>query len=310
LGLGIAALQIALDKGEEKDWFATGWITGLVVVAVLALVGFVVYELWTKSPVVNLRVLKERTYGAGVLLMTILGFGLYGSLVVLPLLLQQLLGYPALKAGVTMFPRGLGSFIAMPIIGIAVAKFDPRKLLAFGFLGAGFTLVQLSRLNLNAGYWDFFWPQFVQGLALGLLFVPLTTVTMDPIPREQMGNATSLFNLMRNIGGSVGIATAATMNTRATQRFTNVFGAHVNIYSPKAQATFQSLQGAFRSRGFDPVTAAHKAQAAMFGMVQQQAAILAYLNTFRFLGIIFIAVIPLLLILKKPTHLSTRLAAH
>jgi len=310
LGLGIAALQIALDKGEEKDWFATGWITGLVVVAVLALVGFVVYELWTKSPVVNLRVLKERTYGAGVLLMTILGFGLYGSLVVLPLLLQQLLGYPALKAGVTMFPRGLGSFIAMPIIGIAVAKFDPRKLLAFGFLGAGFTLVQLSRLNLNAGYWDFFWPQFVQGLALGLLFVPLTTVTMDPIPREQMGNATSLFNLMRNIGGSVGIATAATMNTRATQRFTNVFGAHVNIYSPKAQATFQSLQGAFRSRGFDPVTAAHKAQAAMFGMVQQQAAILAYLNTFRFLGIIFIAVIPLLLILKKPTHLSTRVAAH
>ena len=310
LAVGIGALQVALDKGEEKNWFSTNWITGLIVLATLALLAFVVYELWTKSPVVNLRVLKERTYGAGVFLMTILGFVLYGSLVVLPLLLQQLLGYPALKAGMTMFPRGLGSFIAMPIIGILVAKFDPRKLLTIGFVGAGLTLIQFSRLNLNAGYWDFFWPQFFQGLCLGLLFVPLTTVTMDPIPREQMGNATSLFNLMRNIGGSVGIAMTATMNTRSTQRFTNVLGANVNLYSQKSQAIFRNLQGAFQAQGADPVTAMHRAQAAMFGMVQRQAAILAYLNTFRILGVIFFVVIPLLFILKKPTHMADRVAAH
>jgi len=259
---------------------------------------------------VNLRVLKERTYGTGVLLMTILGFGLYGSLVVLPLLLQELLGYPALKAGVTMFPRGLGSFIAMPVIGILVAKFDPRKLLALGFLGAGFTLIQLSWLNLNAGFWDFFWPQFLQGLSLGLLFVPLTTVTMDPIPKEQMGNATSLFNLMRNVGGSVGIAMATTLNTRSTQRFTNVFGANVTPGSLQAHNVFQALQLAFISRGFDPVTAAHKAQGALFGLVQQQAAVLAYLNTFRLLGLIFLLVIPLLLLLRKPAHQGRGLPAH
>src|SRR5579884_54365 len=310
LAVGIGALQIVLDKGEEKDWFSTSWITELMVLSGCVLIVFIIYELRARSPVVNLRVLKERTYGTGVLLMTILGFGLYGSLVVLPLLLQELLGYPALKAGVTMFPRGLGSFIAMPVIGILVAKFDPRKLLALGFLGAGFTLIQLSWLNLNAGFWDFFWPQFLQGLSLGLLFVPLTTVTMDPIPNEQMGNATSLFNLMRNVGGSVGIAMATTLNTRSTQRFTNVFGANVTPGSLQAHNVFQALQHAFISRGFDPVTAAHKAQGVLFGLVQQQAAVLAYLNTFRLLGLIFLLVIPLLLLLRKPAHQGRGLPAH
>src|SRR5262249_11024130 len=153
------------------------------------------------------RIFKLRTYATGVFLMTTLGFVLYGSLVLLPIFLQTLLGYPAFQAGIAMMPRGIGSFLAMPIIGILTTRFDPRKLIGMGLIVASSTFFMLSRLNLEAGYWDVFWPQFIQGVSLGLLFVPLTTVTMDPISRDTMGNATSIFNLMRNIGGSMGIAT-------------------------------------------------------------------------------------------------------
>ena len=145
--------------------------------------------------------------------MTVLGFVLYGSLVLLPIMLQTLLGYPSLQAGIAMAPRGMGSFLTMPLVGLITTKVDVRKLLALGMFGGGATLIWLSYLNLSTGYWDIFWPQFLQGVALSLLFVPLTTVTMDSIARDQMGNATSLFNLMRNMGGSIGIAVAATMSS-------------------------------------------------------------------------------------------------
>jgi DHA2 family multidrug resistance protein len=205
------------------------------VVSAVAIAVFIIYELRTRDPVVRLRVFKERTYAAGVFLMTVLGFVLYGSMLLLPIFLQTLLGYPALEAGIAMAPRGLGSFLMMPVVGTVLNKFDPRKVLALGLVGAAWSLYDLSRLNLNAGYWDIFWPQFLQGACLAMLFVPLTTATMDPIPKQEMGNATSMFNLMRNIGGSIGIASASTYLFRRQQLNTNVLGAHVNPYAPMAQ---------------------------------------------------------------------------
>ena len=142
--------------------------------------------------------------------MTTLGFVLYGSLVLLPIMLQTLLGYPSLQAGIAMAPRGMGSLIGMPMVGLLIGRIDPRKMVAVGLIVGAVTLFWLGQLNLNAGYWDIFWPQFFQGLGLSALFVPLTTISMDPIPRERMGNATSLFNLMRNLGGSIGIASTGT----------------------------------------------------------------------------------------------------
>ena len=218
LALGVGALQVVLDKGQEDDWFAANWIVVATVISLAALVLFVVHELNTREPVVHLRVFKDRTYAAGVFLMTMLGFVLYGSLLLLPIFLQTMLGYPALNAGIAMAPRGLGSFLMMPLVGTVLGRFDPRKVLAAGLVGASWTLYQLSNLNLNAGYWDIFWPQFVQGAALALLFVPLTTATMDPIPKEEMGNATSMFNLMRNLGGGFGIAAATTTVAAAAAR--------------------------------------------------------------------------------------------
>jgi drug resistance transporter, EmrB/QacA subfamily len=271
LALGIGALQVVLDKGQQEDWFASHLILALTVLTIASLTAFVIRELRTANPVVQLRVFKTRTYSMGVLLMTIVGFVLYGSMVLLPLFLQSLLGYPALQAGIAMAPRGLGSFIAMPVVGLILSKFDPRKLLALGMIGASFTLYDLSRLNLHAGYWDVFWPQFFQGLSLALLFVPLTTITMDPIPKQEMGNATSLFNLMRNLGGSMGIATAATLLSRQQQVYSNTLGGNTNPYNPPFNAMFEGLRQSMMARGADLVTATRQAYAAIYGLVQKQA---------------------------------------
>ncbi|MGH9430847.1 MAG: DHA2 family efflux MFS transporter permease subunit [Terriglobia bacterium] len=310
LAVGIGALQVVLDKGQEKDWFGTHWITSLMIVALVALTVFVIYELRTRDPVVNLRVFKSRTYATGVFMMAILGVGLYGSIVLIPLVLQTLLGYPALQAGIAMVPRGLGSFIAMPVVGVIMVWFDSRKLLALGLAGAAYTLLQLSWLNLNAGYWDFFWPQFVMGLALGLLFVPLTTTTMDPISKEQMGNATSLFNLVRNLGGSVGIASVETIQVRREQIHINILGARVNAYNDHSQTLLNALQRAFIAGGADVATATHRAYAVIWGMVAKQATMMAYNDAFRLLGILFILVLPLIFLMKRPTGRGDRIAAH
>jgi MFS transporter, DHA2 family, multidrug resistance protein len=309
LAVGIGALQIVLDKGQEKDWFSSDMITRLAVITVVALVAFVIYELVVSDPVVDLRAFKERTYSAGVFLMTVLGFVLYGSLVILPIFLQTILGYPALQAGIAMFPRGLGSFIAMPVIGIIMSRFDPRKLLVFGLVACSLSLVLLGTLNLDVGYWQIFWAQFLQGLSLGFLFVPLTTVTMDPIPNEKMGNATSIFNLMRNIGGSMGIALSTTIVARSTQRYTNFLGRNVTPYSSQTQSMFEGLRGVFMSSGADAVTASQRAYAALFGMVQRQASMLSFNHTYLFLAILFVIVMPAVLLMRRPKSRG-RMPAH
>jgi len=302
LAIGIAALQIVLDKGQEDDWFGSHFILTLAIVSAVGLLAFIARELLTNDPVVHLRVFKNRTYAAGVFLMTMLGFVLYGSLVLLPIMLQVLLGYPALAAGLALFPRGLGSFLAMPLVGVIIARTDARKMLAIGLTVASFTLFQLSWLNLNTGYWDVFWPQFIQGASLALLFVPLTTATMDPIPVQEMGNATSLFNLLRNIGGSAGIAISDTYLFRRQQIHSDLLSGHVSSYSPQAMAMIAGLRSALVSRGQDAATALHQAYAAMFGMVQRQAAMLSFVDTFRLLGVIFLALLPLLLLMRRPAQ--------
>jgi MFS transporter, DHA2 family, multidrug resistance protein len=299
LALGIGALQIMLDKGQEEDWFASHFILILGILCVVGFVFFLVRELVTDHPVVQLRIFKNRTYATGVFLMTVLGFVLYGSTVLLPLWLQTLMGYSALEAGMAMLPRGLGSFLFMPIVGILMGKIEARKLLAAGLIIASFSIYQLSNLNLNAGYWDIFWPQLLQGCSMGLLFVPLTTITNGLIPKEQMGNATSLFNLMRNIGASIGIASVTTISSRHAQVHINTLGANVTPYNPLAQSMMAQMKAAFMARGMDAATASKQAAAGLFGMVQRQAAMMGYIDVFFLLSIMFAVCLPLIFIMKK-----------
>jgi len=302
LAIGIGALQVLLDKGQEDDWFGSRFIVWLTVISAIGLVLFIFRELSDRHPVVNLRVFRVRTYATGVFMMSVLGFVLYGSTVMIPIFLQTLLGYPALQAGWAMLPRGLGSFIAMPLVGMLMSKFEPRKLMAFGFCVAAYAMWMLSQINLNAGYWDVFWPQFIQGTSLGFLFVPLTTVTHDPIAKEQMGNATSIFNLMRNIGGSVGISYVTTLTARTTQKNLNVLGANVTALNPQAQQMFESAKQMMMAKGSDAYTAAQQAYELIYGMLGQQATMLSFVKAFRFLGIMFLCMLPLILLMRPPRH--------
>jgi DHA2 family multidrug resistance protein len=300
LAVGMGALQIMLDKGQQEDWFSSNFILLLAIVAGVMLLSFVVYEFLAGNPIVNLHVFRDRTYAIGVFMITAVGFMLYGSLVLLPIILQVLLGYPSLQAGIAMAPRGIGSLLFMPVVGITMGRVGARKFLIAGILVCSFTLFWFGFLNLNAGYWDFFWPQFFQGVSMSLLFVPLTTITMDFISRQEMGNATSLYNLMRNIGGSIGIATAATLLERNRQAFTNVLGTHITPYGFSTQQFMERMRSAMLAAGADPVTATQRAQAAAFGIVQRHATMISYIRLMEVFGILFLLCIPLVFLMRSP----------
>jgi len=300
LVVGMGSLQIMLDKGQEEDWFASHFILVLAVLAVIGLGGLVIRELRAEHPVIDLSVFRYRSYAVGTFLMTAVGFVLYGSTVLYPLMMQELLGYTATHAGVTNFPRGLASFIFMPFVGLLVGKVDARKLLAAGLMITAAAMFEVSFFSLDVGFWDFALPLVLQGAGLGLIFVPLTTVSNDAIPRERMGNATSIFNLMRNIGASVGISSVATLQFRHMQTHINILGQHVNEASLRTQQTLGGLRQTFVAKGVDAVTADHRAHAALWGMVQQQASMLAYNDVFRFLGWMFLVMLPLLFLMEKP----------
>src|SRR5262245_2604252 len=300
LAVGIGSLQILLDKGQQEDWFESSSMTALAIISAVTLTTLIIHELRTENPIVDLRVFKARTYAVGVFLMTVVGFVLYGSLVLLPIMLQTLLGYPSLQAGIAMAPRGIGSFFMMPLTGLMTGRFDPRKLLTAVLTIVWRTLLCLSQLNLQAWYLDILWPQLIQCVGMSLLFVPLTTVAMDPIPRERMGYATSLFNLMRNIGGSVGIALTGTMLARNSQATISTLGSHVTMYDQASQSMFGQIRAGFMAAGADAVTATNRAYAALFGMVARQASMVSFVGLFQLLGLMFLALLPLVLIMRKP----------
>ena len=300
LVLGMASLQIMLDKGQEEDWFSSHFITTLAVLAVVGLGGLIVRELMTSNPIIDLSVFRYRSYAIGTFLMTVVGFVLYGSTVLLPLLMQELLGYTATHAGITNFPRGFASFLAMPFIGILTNKVDTRKLLFSGVVLSAGAMFLLSRLSLDVGFWNFWWPLMLQGAALGLIFVPLTTVTHDPIPRERLGNATSIFNVMRNIGASIGISIVETLQYRALQKHINTLGKFVSPSNLKAQTMISGLKQNFMGQGADVATATKRAYDAVWGMLNQQAAMLSYNDVFFILSVIFLMMAPLILLMRKP----------
>jgi DHA2 family multidrug resistance protein len=310
LVLGIGALQLVLDKGQTEDWFESNLIVTLAVISAVSLVALVIYELKTEEPIVDLRVFKNTTYATGVFLMTVVGFALYGSLVLLPVMLQTLLGYSSLEAGKAMAPRGMGSLIMMPLVGLLTTKVDPRKLLALGLLIGGGTMLWLGQINLNAGQWDIMLPQFLQGAGMALLFVPLTTVSMSTILPQKMGNATSLFNLMRNIGGGVGIAMTGTYLTRHRQVVGAALNENVSIYDPTTQSTLQQIIQGLIAAGADVATATQRAYMILHGMIVRQASMVSFVTVFRLLGVLFLIMIPLVLLMQRPSKGRAPAAAH
>jgi DHA2 family multidrug resistance protein len=305
LFIGIGALQLLLDKGQEEEWLDSGLILGCIAVAVIGILWFVIRELRVENPVVNLRIFASTTFAVGAFVSGILGFLLFGSMIVLPILLQTLLGYSPLQAGLAMAPRGIGSMIAMPLIGILTDKIDPRRLLLAGFAIGTVTMYWLSRMSLDAGYWDFFWPQFIQGWALGLLFIPLTTLTMAPVRREDMGNASSAFNMVRNLGSSIGIAVLSTFMARGVIRHRAMLTEHFDEYDRVSRGVLERMTEQWVHHGADPVEAMTRAGASVAATIARQAQLLSYLDAFELLALVYLLMMPLVFVLRRP-----RLAGH
>lgn len=297
LVVGLGALQIVLDKGEREDWFSSSFIIGFALIAFVSLVLLVYFELKSEHPIVNLRLFKDRSFSAGNLLMFTFGFCLYSTLVMIALLLQTLMGYDATLAGMVLAPGGVATLVTMPFVGIALKKFDGRRIIFTGLAIGSVSLFLMSRFTLDASYWDFMLPRVLLGFGLAMVFVPLTTLTFSTISREQMGNATGFFNLLRNIGGSVGIGLSTTMVQRYSQFYQTVLVSHINPYNPVFQQRFTSLKRGLAAKGV--VLTDKAALAAMYVQVQRQAAMLAYNRVFFILCIAFIVVAPLLFILNR-----------
>jgi MFS transporter, DHA2 family, multidrug resistance protein len=311
LAVGMAALQIMLDKGQEDDWFGSRFIVSLAAVACLALTAFVIRELYAPAPVVHLRLLKYRSFAAGIGLVTALGLVLYGTLVLLPLFMQTLLGWTAVTAGIWTSPRGVGTALCMPLVGYLLGKgWDGRWMLVFGFIVASFAFFGYSRMNLQSGTWDIFWMQMNQGMGMSFIFVPLTTLTMAPIPKAETGYATSLYSVMRNIGSSVGISFVTTWVARRSQLHQSILAAHVTPYSLQTQTFLRQTRGYFVLQGSDLTTGGRRSVAALYGMVERQAALLSFVEAFRIMGIVFIAIVPLVLLMKKTKSGGRPTAVH
>jgi MFS transporter, DHA2 family, multidrug resistance protein len=310
LVIAIAALQIMLDKGQLEDWFSSDLIRVLAVVGVVGLIAFVIHELYTKEPVVDLRVFKDATFASGNFLVLVIGFALYGAMVLLPLMLQTFMGYTAVEAGIATAPRGLGSMIAMPIVGRLTRHFDHRRLLLLGLFAAAFTMFAFARLNLNVGYWDVFWPQIFQGIALGFVWVPLSVIVMANISKERTGNATSIFNLVRNFGASIGIAMVVTLLSRGQQVHTNILTAHVSPYDTPAMMAESNLRANGVANGLDPATATRVSEYGLFRMVQREAGMLSFIDIYWLLGGMYLLLIPAVFLMKRPVPKQNGAALH
>lgn len=291
MALGLAALQIVLDKGQEDDWFSSSFITRAIIIAVVALIAFVIWELRAKEPIVNLRVLANRNFAVGTVLIAAMGVVLYGTVALLPLFLQTLLGYPALQSGLAVSPRGIGAVVSMILVGRLVGKIDGRYLIMFGFCIVGFSTYLLSDINLQISIGSIVWPQIISGLAMGFVFVPLTVMATGTLSNEQIGNATGIFNLMRNVGGSFGIAAVTTMLARGSQEHQAAMVSHLTPYDP----VFQQRLSALVSMLGTP----QQAYSALYQTLIRQASLLAYIDNFRLLAFMCLLCTPAALLFKK-----------
>jgi DHA2 family multidrug resistance protein len=299
LVVGMGAFQIMLDKGQEEDWFGSHLIVALAIVAAVGLTAFVIRELTTREPLVEFRLLRHRTFTTGVFVGTVLGFVLFGSLVLLPLFMQQLLGFSALTAGVWTSPRGLGTLAVLPLTGVLLGRrFDPRLLLTAGLVLASVAFYGYATLNLQAGGSDFLWPQIVQGAGLSMVFTPLATIAMDPIPLESMGYATSLFSMARNIGSSVGISFVTTELARRSQFHQSRLVEFVTPYSPAFRQAVRAVGNLVGAGQAGP----SRALGVLYGQVLRQASAMSYLELYSVLGTLFLCVTPLVWTMRRPQH--------
>ena len=280
----VGCLQVILDKGQEVDWFGALWVRWACLAMVISFIWFV-YRSWhCKYALVDLKVLKDRNFLLGSILIFMFGIGIYSTVTVLPLFYQELLGYTAFTAGLVVAPRGLGAICGMPVIGSLSNKVDPRYLLTFGFLTFGLTTLYFGSITLDVSPTTLFLPILITGFGLSFVFVPISTAAYGTLRNDQIGNASGIFNLMRNVGGSIGISIATTMLTRRADVHQN----EITNWVPRTGQYENSVAGAQHALSgyFGPVNSLYPAQTNLYQGLIRQASSWAFVDVFRWLSLL------------------------
>ena len=298
LALWLGALQIILDKGQEADWFGATWIRWTTVLLIGTFIAFLVRELTAARPLVNLKIFLDRNFAIGCLLIGLFGGAIYGLVTLLPLFYQTLLGYSAFDAGWAVSPRGLGAVFIMPIIGVLTGRLDNRWLIGAGFLSFGLTSLWMGRLTLDIGPYSLLWPVVISGMGSGMVFVPLSTISMGTLRNEQMGNAAGLFNLMRNVGGGIGISIVNAMVVRHQQIHRAELVQNLVPENPAFRQTFNATTG-LMSQVASPNVAVARAYGIIQGTLDQQASAFAYVDVFRYLALACFICIAIVFLMKR-----------
>ncbi len=296
LAIWIGTLQVILDKGQEDDWFGALWIRYAAAILLIAFVVFLVRELIVKNPIVNLKIFKDRNFAVGCILIGAFGAVIYGLVTLLPLFYQTLLNYTASAAGIAVSPRGIGAILIMPIIGIMTAKMDNRYLVASGFALFGYSALWASNLTLDVSQWSLLWPIILSGTAMGLIFVPLSTTAVGTLSNEQIGNASGLYNLLRNIGGSIGISLVDTYIARRQQVHRNDLSRYLSP-NPETRQTLVRLQS-YMSLHAGPKLAKLRAYSLLQNGLDQQSILYAYVDDLRYMVVVCAICLPIVFLLR------------
>src|SRR6266851_2757145 len=261
--VGFGGLQLVLDRGEREDWFDSGMIT-------------------------MLGVLADRNFTLGSLVMSMAGFGFYASMLLLALYTQKLMGYDAWTSGLVLAPSGLGQAVMLLVVGYAVNRFDQRIVLAFGVLMNGLATYMMSNVTLSIDFWSLALPRLVQGVGMGCIFVPLQMLAFASVPIRHLPNATALFSVVRNIGGSAGVAISTTLLTRRAQMHQSVLVANAHVWAPETTERLRTWTQHFQAQGADAITAGQQATAMLYRETQTQAQVLAFMDDFRLLAVMYV----------------------
>jgi DHA2 family multidrug resistance protein len=299
LALGLGSLEVVMDEGQKNDWFASPTIAVFAAVTVLSLLAVVIWELRQKNPIIDFHVLKDRNFTLATVSMLVLGFVLYASTALLPMLLQSLIGYTAMLSGMVLSPGGIATIVCLPLVGLLMRRFQARWLVVAGVLISSLGLLRMSRFSLDLDYGTAVVARVVQSLGMPFLFVPISATAFAFIPRERTNYATGLFNLARNIGGSTGIATVTTLLARRSQFHQNVLVSHLTPYDSAWRNAVDGTARMVHEQGASMADATAQAHGILYGSVLRQSSMLAFDDAFAVMAVLFLTIAPLMLLMKK-----------
>lgn len=299
LAVGLGSFQTVLEEGQTEDWFSSSFIRFFSVLSVVGVAGFLWRTLRSNAPLVDLRVLKHRSLWIGCIIGTLLGAGLYGANFTVPIFAQNFMGLTAEQTGYMLAPGALMSAVGMMMVSILVRRIEPRLLLMCGMTICALTTYSMHHINPAVDKGFFFWPMLIRGLGVVMIFMPLNLYSLGPLPKKDISQASGLFNLFRQMGGSIGIAVLTTVLERRTIFHRTMVVGHLSPNDPKVTERVGMMAQNYMAHGTDPISAQHKAMASLDGLVQMQSAILGYADTFVIVGCLFMCMVPLVLLYRK-----------